>query len=176
MATKKTASKKTNKAAATKKKAASSAAKKPAAAKPVEPVKAASKAKPKVKAKLTAKEKKEYRMMLLTMRDRLTGQIAKLQDESLHRHDSVNSEDDGTDAYDRQFALSLAATEQDSVVAIDDALVRLEDGSYGVCDECNCLIETPRLQALPFVRMCIKCKSELERNRQGFRRGPAFRR
>ena len=169
MATNITASKKTSNARKSTKEVATSS--KTRAAAVVAPVAAKASARP----KLTAKNKREFREMLLEMRERLAEQISKLQEESLRRYDSVNSEEDGTDAYDRQFALTLAATEQDSVVAIDDALLRLEEGTYGVCDACNCPIEKPRLEALPFVRMCIKCKSEAERSRKGLRRGPAFR-
>ena len=79
------------------------------------------------------------------MRNRLTGQIAALQGDSLQRQDAVNSEEDGTDAFERQFALNLASTENDVVFEIDEALQRLNQKSYGVCEQCGGGIEAPPL-------------------------------
>jgi len=111
--------------------------------------------------------------MLLEMRERLTGQIAKLRDESLRRHDWENVEEDGTDAFDRQFALELVSSENHSVNEIDEALQRIDDGVYGTCESCGGPIERPRLKALPFVRMCVCCQSELEKQRKLFRPPPS---
>jgi DnaK suppressor protein len=102
---------------------------------------------------------------LLAMRERLVTQIEALKDDSLRRDDEVNTEEDGTDAFDRQFALDLATSEQDAVVQIDESLRRIEEGRYGVCEECAGAIEAPRLKALPFVRTCIACQSQLENGR-----------
>ena len=112
-------------------------------------------------------EMARLRDALLTMRQRLTQQVAALKSESLHREDRVNIEEDGTDAFDRQFALELASSESESLFEIDEALRRIEDGSYGQCEECDGRVEKPRLKALPFVRRCIACQSKSE---QGGRR------
>ena len=109
------------------------------------------------------KERMAYRKILLALRERLTGQMSVLRNESLTRNDSVVSEEDGTDAFDRQFALMLASSENDTVNEIDEALQRIETGYYGVCEECDKPIEKARLIALPSVRMCIKCKSNHEK-------------
>jgi len=137
------------------------AAAKPAAAK--KPPKTKTPAKPKLK----AKEKREFKSALLAMRERLTDHVAALKNASLRRNDSVISPEDGTDVFDRQFALNLASSENESVFEIDEALRRLNDGTYGLCEECGCLIGIARLKALPFVRTCIKCQSEKEK------KGPA---
>ncbi|OVE75397.1 hypothetical protein BVX97_04830 [bacterium E08(2017)] len=173
-AAKKTVAKKTAAKKTTKKKVA--AIKKPAAKKTVAKKTAAKKTaakktkadKPK-KVKLSAKEKKDYKAMLMGMRQRLSGQISVLTKESLQRNDSVVSVEDGTDAFERQFALNIASTEQDSLFDIEDALRRLELGTYGACEGCDCAIETPRLKALPFVRLCIGCQSEMEKGKARFR-------
>lgn len=119
--------------------------------------------------KLSAKEKRDYKDMLLSMRQRLSGQVTALTRESLQRSDSVVSVEDGTDAFDRQFALQIASSEQDSLFEVDDALRRLGEGRYGVCEDCGCNIKIPRLKALPFVRLCIKCQSLTEKGRARFR-------
>jgi len=78
----------------------------------------------------------------------------------------MHQADAGSDAYDRDFALSLLSLEQDSLYEIDQALKRLETGSYGVCEISGKSIPHPRLEALPFTRYTVECQSEIEkRNR-----------
>lgn len=106
--------------------------------------------------------------ILIKMRDRLTGQISALSDDTLKYVDDSSSED-RTDDFDREFALNLVSSEQDSVFEIDSALRRIKEGVYGSCDTCGCLIEKARLQALPFARACVKCQSASEKGRVRFR-------
>ncbi len=117
---------------------------------------------------LDGKTLERIKEILIKMRDRLTGQITALSDESLKYIDDSSSED-RTDDFDREFALNLMSTEQESVFEIDSALRRIKEGTYGMCDFCGCPIEKARLQALPFARMCIKCQSASERGRARFR-------
>ncbi len=124
--------------------------------------------KPKVKSKVDKKSLKFLKDVLIKTRDRLTGQISALSDDSLKYIDDASSED-RTDDFDREFALNLASSEHDAIFEIDNALRRIEEGIYGVCDSCSCQIEKPRLHALPFCRMCIKCQSEQEKGRSRFR-------
>ncbi|MBM4149064.1 MAG: hypothetical protein FJ224_08460 [Lentisphaerae bacterium] len=112
----------------------------------------------------TASDRKKLREMLLALRQRLDYQIAVLKDESLTRDDSSNSEEDGTDAFDRQFALGLATNDREKIIFIDEAIARIDNGTYGVCDDCGEKIDVSRLKALPFVKNCIKCQSEKERS------------
>ena len=152
------------------------AARKPARAKPVAPTPAASPkpaaaapARPAAKVlKLDAKTLNSLRDILIRLRDRLTGQINSLSNDSLKYVDDTSSED-RTDDFDRQFALNLVSTEHDALFEINGALRRIADSTYGRCDACGAAIEKVRLQALPFARMCLKCQSEQERGRQRFR-------
>lgn len=78
----------------------------------------------------------------------------------------MHQADAGSDAYDRDFALSLLSQEQDSLYEIDQALKRIETGSYGVCEISNKAIPHARLEALPFTRYTVECQAEIEkRNR-----------
>lgn len=120
---------------------------------------------------LTAKEKSDFRTRLLRLRDELSGQVTSLKGESLKREDAIDLAEDGTDAFDRQFALNLASAEQDSIFEIDEALRRLDNGTFGACEECTGAIGFTRLHALPFVRACVSCQSELEKTKPKFRAG-----
>jgi RNA polymerase-binding transcription factor DksA len=78
----------------------------------------------------------------------------------------MHQADAGSDAYDRDFALSLLSQEQDSLYEIDQALKRLENGTYGICEMSGKQIPKARLEALPFTRYTVECQAELEkRNR-----------
>lgn len=75
----------------------------------------------------------------------------------------MHQADAGSDAYDRDFSLSLLSQEQDSLYEIDQALKRIENGTYGLCEMCGKAIPRVRLEAVPFARYTIECQAELER-------------
>lgn len=135
------------------------------------PVPAAAKPMPKA-GRFSDKDLELFRKELMALRERLTGQVAKMRQDSLKREDEVNPEEDGTDAFDRLFALERAGNDQDVVFNIDEAMRAIDEGRYGVCEGCGSLIEKPRLHALPFAKNCVGCQSEMEhgRNERGSRR------
>lgn len=63
---------------------------------------------------------------------------------------------------DRNFELRIRDRERKLIAKIDEALRRLEDGTYGVCEECGETIGTARLKARPVTTLCIECKSAQE--------------
>jgi RNA polymerase-binding transcription factor DksA len=71
--------------------------------------------------------------------------------------------DAGSDAYDRDFALSVLAKEQDALYEIDQALRRIQKGSYGVCEMSNRKILQARLEAIPFARLTVECQAQWEK-------------
>ena len=78
----------------------------------------------------------------------------------------MHQADAGTDAYDRDFALSLLSQEQDALYEIEEALKRVEAGTYGVCEMSSKSIPHARLEALPFARFTVECQADLEKNRR----------
>jgi RNA polymerase-binding transcription factor DksA len=78
----------------------------------------------------------------------------------------MHQADAGSDAYDRDFALSLLSQEQDALYEIDEALKRIEQGTYGICELCNKPILHARLEAIPFARYTVDCQSQLEKQRK----------
>jgi len=85
--------------------------------------------------------------------------------------------DEGMDQYDlaseersREINLILSDRDRDKLQAIEDALERIEDGSYGICEQCEEDIAPERLEALPFTRLCVSCQSEMEREAKQHRR------
>ncbi|MFZ9920474.1 MAG: TraR/DksA family transcriptional regulator [Terrimicrobiaceae bacterium] len=76
----------------------------------------------------------------------------------------MHTGDAGSDAYDRDFALSLLSQERDSLFEIDAALKKIQDGNYGLCEISGKQIPHARLEALPFARYTVECQAELEKN------------
>jgi DnaK suppressor protein len=70
--------------------------------------------------------------------------------------------DRATAESDRSFTLRLRDRERKLIKKIQEAIERIEDGSYGICEECGEEISVPRLKARPVTTLCIKCKSMQE--------------
>ena len=77
--------------------------------------------------------------------------------------------DQGTDNFDRELALNLASSRQDSLYDVEDAIRRVDDGTFGACDSCGGAIERARLKALPFAKKCLRCQNAAERGRSRYR-------
>jgi RNA polymerase-binding transcription factor DksA len=81
----------------------------------------------------------------------------------------MHQADAGSDAYDRDFALSLLSQEQDALYEIDEALKRIELGTYGKCEMSGKSIPHARLEAIPFARFTVECQSQLEKQSKAAR-------
>jgi DnaK suppressor protein len=71
--------------------------------------------------------------------------------------------DQASSERDRELGLLLGDREREKIHSIDEALLRINEGDYGICEECDEDIPLGRLKAMPFTRHCVKCKSELEK-------------
>ncbi len=78
---------------------------------------------------------------------------------------SFHMADQGTDAMEREMAFMFASKSGRLVYHIDEALWRIEEGTFGICEKCEKQISVARLEAVPHARMCIECKSAEERKR-----------
>lgn len=77
---------------------------------------------------------------------------------------SFHMADMATDLYDREFSLELAEGERERLYALDDAIKRIDEGTYGKCDECGGRISKQRLKAMPQAELCIACQENEEKN------------
>ena len=116
------------------------------------------------------KQLKEQLNRLLVLRERVTGEILSINRDSLSQNERDPSlSDQGTETFDREFALNQLSSEQDVLFEIDEAIRRIENGTYGICEMTNEPINIERLEALPYVRHSIKAQSELEKGHRRFR-------
>ena len=117
-----------------------------------------------------AKKWRKYYKLLIELRAHVSDEINLHTADTLKhnaRDDSGNTSspaDSGTDSFDRDFALSLVSSEQDALVEIEEAILRIKDGSYGVCQITEKAIPAARLSAVPFTRYSLEGQAEHERN------------
>jgi RNA polymerase-binding transcription factor DksA len=108
---------------------------------------------------------------LLQLRDAIVDSMAGVAQDTLRARAEgseasafgMHQADAGSDAYDRDFALSLLSQEQDALYEIDEALKRIDLGTYGVCEMSGKPIPHARLEAIPFARFTVECQSQLEK-------------
>lgn len=118
---------------------------------------------------------KMQRKRLVELRDAYLSSAEGVASESLRNNDGnesafgMHQADAGSDAYDRDFALSLLAKEQDAIYEINEALKRVDTGAYGICEMSGDLIPEERLEALPFTRFTVGCQERIEREQRGGR-------
>lgn len=114
---------------------------------------------------------------LLQLRDAMVDSMAGVAKDNLRSRAEgseasafgMHQADAGSDAYDRDFALSLLSQEQDALYEIDQALKRIEMGTYGICEMSGKPISHARLEAIPFARFTVECQSQLEKQNKASR-------
>jgi RNA polymerase-binding transcription factor len=118
------------------------------------------------------KEKKQRRDFLKQASEMLQemkrGMMKEMQERVKEETEGVK--DEGRDTYDlasderdREINFILNDREREKLLAIDEALQRISDKSYGICESCEGEIHLGRLKILPFTRLCVKCQEENER-------------
>jgi RNA polymerase-binding transcription factor len=118
------------------------------------------------------KEKKQRREFLKQAADTLQETKKQLLKE-LHgrvKEETEGVKDEGRDTYDlasderdREINFILNDREREKLHAIDEALQRIKDKTYGICESCEGEIHLGRLKVLPFTRLCVKCQEETEK-------------
>jgi RNA polymerase-binding protein DksA len=156
-------------------KKAAKPARRPAPAKPVHakaaPKKAAppapvEKPKPKPKSPFNKRELEQFRLALHTLRSGRIGDKESREQEALRAQGQDVSVDHmadfGTDNYEQEFTLGIVEQDVETLRDIHDALTRVKDGSFGLCEECLKPVARARLKALPYARLCVDCKMKEE--------------
>ncbi len=108
-----------------------------------------------------------YRLHLLALQKRLNGDVIDLGDEALGKpgeeawvhlsHAPIHMADQGSDSFEQQLTLSLMENGEQTLAEIAAALARMDQGTFGRCEECQREIPPARLHALPYTRYCIAC-------------------
>lgn len=121
-----------------------------------------------LKTKLTAKQLREYRDRLIKYRLRLLGDLSAIEKEALDinsdiSHMPIHMADVGSDAYDQDLKLGMAASERKRIRDIEEALVRIKKKTYGVCHDTGETIPDARLRAKPWAKYTKEAAEKIER-------------
>jgi RNA polymerase-binding transcription factor DksA len=123
---------------------------------------------------MTQAELDNFRQQLLALRNRLTGDVSHLTNEALRHaggeasgslsNTPIHMADLGSDNFEQEFTFSLLQNQEQALEEISQALQRIEQGTYGRCEECHSAIPKARLQALPYTRYCVACARKLQQS------------
>jgi len=126
-----------------------------------------------VKKKYNKKELNEFKKIILKKKEEVLDDIKHISDDTLKKSQKEASgdisgytyhmADVATDTYDREFSLGLASNERKLLYELDDAFKKIEEGEFGVCENCKSLIAKSRLKAVPQARLCVKCQEKKEK-------------
>ncbi len=110
--------------------------------------------------RLTKKEMEKYRRLLEEKKASLSAEIAKTRsaEEETTEEATQDIADKAVSSYTREFLYSLTDGERTTLLQIDDALVRIDEGSYGLCINCGQLLAEKRLNAVPWAPYCLDCQ------------------
>jgi DnaK suppressor protein len=108
-----------------------------------------------------------YRARLMALRARLLGDMTQMEDDCLNDHSKTTSiptdmGELGSDNADQELTSDLLGSDEDILDQIDGALKRMENGSFGQCEECGEQIPASRLAAIPYAAECVRCTSQRE--------------
>jgi DnaK suppressor protein len=114
----------------------------------------------------------QFKRILLAKRGLLASNVNRMEDEALRKNRQnasgdlssipIHLADIGTDNYEQEFTLGLIQDEEEVLHDIDEAIARIEDGTYGACEMCEKKIPKARLKVVPHARLCIECQRKEE--------------
>jgi DnaK suppressor protein len=114
-----------------------------------------------------------YKEQLLALRARLRGDVSQMADATLKKSRSeangdlssmpIHMADIGSDNFEQEFTLSLMENDGGTLALIETSLERIEEGTYGQCEECGVKIPKSRLNAIPYATLCVRCAEQQER-------------
>lgn len=126
-----------------------------------------------MKKKFLKKELADFKKLILKRKEELLNEIKHISEDTLKKSQkdaagdisgyTLHMADVATDAYDREFSLGLASNDRNALIQIEDAIKKIDEGNFGICEQCSKPIAKSRLKAVPFTRLCLKCQQTQEK-------------
>lgn len=116
-------------------------------------------------ARMTKKDMEKYKRLLEEKKAVLSAEIAKtrIAEEETTEEPTQDIADKAVSSYTREFLYSLTDGERSTLLLIDDALARIDVGTYGLCINCGILMAEKRLNAVPWAPYCLDCQELSEK-------------
>lgn len=125
------------------------------------------------KKKYNKKELAYFKKLILKRKEEILEDIKHISEDTLKKSQKEASgdisgytyhmADVATDTYDREFSLGLASNEHKLLYELDDALKKIEEGTFGICEECKSYITKTRLKVVPYAKFCVSCQEKKEK-------------
>jgi len=126
-----------------------------------------------LKKKFNKEELEYFKKLILKMKEKNLDEIRQISEDTLKKSQkdaagdisgyTYHMADVASDSYDREFSLGLASNERQALYELDDAIKKIEEGTFGICEECKSLITKIRLKAVPYARLCVKCQEKRDK-------------
>lgn len=126
-----------------------------------------------MKKKYTKKDLQEFKKIVNKRKEEILAEIKHISEDTLKKSQkdasgdisgyTYHMADVATDNYDREFSLVLASNERELFFALEAAMKKIEEGTFGICEDCKDLIAKNRLKAVPYAQLCIKCQKKREK-------------
>lgn len=126
-----------------------------------------------MKKKFNKKELSDFKKLILKRKEEILEGIKHISEDTLKKSQkeaagdisgyTYHMADVATDTYDREFSLGLASNDREELYELDDALKKIEDGTFGICEDCKSPITKTRLKAVPSARFCVSCQEKKEK-------------
>jgi DnaK suppressor protein len=117
--------------------------------------------------KLNARDLETYRLLLVQLRREVSGDISDLEADAFStdgdRLSVDNPADIGSESFSQEFSLELLQRDEATLGEIEEAIERVNQGTFGLCEGCAELIPRARLNAVPYARFCVDCQRKAER-------------
>jgi len=109
--------------------------------------------------RVSKKDVEKYRRALVAKKDEISQELVKNKDAGQESSDEQTQDiaDKATSSYTKEFLFSLSDTERTLVQQIDQAIARIDEGSYGTCTHCGNPLMEKRLEAVPWTPYCLDC-------------------
>ena len=108
-----------------------------------------------------------FKKMLLKEREEIIGEVKQIFESSKEMgQDGIQDiGDEAANIYNKQILLSLNENERNRLREVDEALDRIANGTYGICEECEGLVGLKRLEVRPVAKYCVPCLTKLEKGK-----------
>lgn len=114
---------------------------------------------------MNLKERERFKKKLLEKKEEIINKLSEVYNESKEVESGIAQDvvDKAESSYTKEFLFSLSDAEREQLFMIDEALKRIEESNYGICQSCEKNISKKRLNAVPWTPYCIECQEKEEK-------------
>lgn len=115
--------------------------------------------------KMDRRRIEKLKQLLLRKREEIVGDVLHIRASSqeIGQDGIQDMADEASNLYNQEILMSLNESQRRTLREVDEALDRIEEGTYGICDSCGNPVSSKRLQIKPFAKYCVECQNLIEK-------------